>query len=737
MNIPPYFDEISDYIENNITQPDIILKNLYDKHLKDKNTHATRLFTKNISTIFYSLPSSTLKKRKKTQPPLFSTLTEMLGLYDITSTDKKTSIISILNVFVSFFPEEMHKLPAHIKSQLNITKPSDILSHLFDESLMSKMITHGRVEGLDPLLGELPDKGKKVIQHALQDIERDRARHLRIDDPIQSLGQIPASIAALPLPLKNNILTSLLENLKDQEHAYTLAALAHSLSTVPNFKERVSERLHAILLSKKHFFVHEYAAHCLSQLVDKGVLHYSDESKKIITDYLNHLKNWPGFIDRFNLLLSLKELENLVSVCDAEVAKEIILTLCHIINTDDSLNTDVLETLCNLSHVITTMPEKIVDTVVDNFIKQVPHLDCANISEIKKLQCVLEKKPIYIEKMLSAIFNEILSSSDPNNANSGKMVELGRLFVSWHGLLKDMKHIEIDFLKKLYQHFKENDPSKWLICYDFFTLISCFEHLPEESFPLVDFFKEKLNDSNEIARDYAIEALGSLNFSLKTQSDSGFSVLTRMNGMLSRNVQDNKDTSVTYSILFSFGRMSDLLSIHQELIKDVFMNLNRHILTLSKWNIRTGENILMINLLQKHLNHVSVAPEYKKKILTFLEENINVHNALPILYLLNKHMNKKTLLSNYLERFVGMPEFTQFLINITSDIQEHSKRLSFVCMLSKFKHLHPQSIDVANTLGTLFLNLRRQEFLSENLPKELVACVEEYIEDKCIKAKCY
>ncbi len=732
MTIPHYFDEISNYIENNITQPDIILKILYDKHLKNKNTR-TRTFTKNKPTIFCSLPSSTHKKGEIIESSLFSTLKEMLDLYDITSRELKKCIISILNAFVSYFPEEIDKLPVHIKSQLSIIKPSDILSHLVDKSLLPKMIANGQAEGLDPLLCELPDKGENAIQNVLREREKDPARHLSIRDFLKSLGQIPASVAALPLPLKNNILTTLLGNIINHEHANTLVALAHSLSTVPNFQERVSERLHTILRSERPFVGHDNVAYCLSQLVNKGLLHYSDESKKIIADYLNHLKNGIYSHDRYHLLSCLKELGNLVSVCDVSIAKELILALCHILNTDDqSCRNILLIALSNLTHVIITMPEEVIDTVVDSFIKQIPYLDWGNLSDIKKFQCVLELKPSYIEKMLSAISGEIMDTI--NHSHRGKMEELVELFVSWHSLLKDMKHVEIDFLKKLYQHYKENASSKWISLSNFSDLISCFEHLPEELFPLVNFFKEKLNDNDETTCTYAIYALGNLHFSLKFQFDSGLSVLTHMNEIFSKPVQDINDELHAHAILSSLGHMSDLLSIHQTLIKDVFMNLNRYILTQpfaqSKYEI-----INLINRLPKHLNEAT--PEDKRKILTFLEENIDEYTMFPTLCLLSKHMNKKTLLSKYLDRFVGMPEFTKFLMNTISDIPTHSQRLSFVCMLAKFKYHLPQSMALANTLGALFLHLRRQELLSEKLPKELVGCVEEYVEDKCIKAKCY
>ncbi len=724
MTIPLYFEEISDYIESNITQADIILKNLYDKHLKKKDTHATPSFTKNKSDIFYSLPSSTHKKIK-IEPSLSSTLTKILNLYDV----EPANILAILNAFVSYFPEEIHKLPEHIKSQLNIVKPSDILSHAVDESLMFQMVVEGKTDNLDPLLGELPDKGKNIINRILQDGVSYYPN--LTSSNIKFLGQIPASIAALPLSLKNHIFNILLKFFTHTERDTALAALAHSLSTIPNFQQNVSKKLYDILQSNEYFY-HREAAQCLNQLVDKGLLHYSDESKEIIVDYLNHLKNASHIYEKLHIIISLSKLENLLSLCDTDITKEMLLTLCHILNTEDFLAGNVLVTLSNLSHVIANMPKELIDCVINDFIKQVPHLPNTDIREIKKLQCVLEKNPIYIEKMLSAIFNEIMSSSGPDN-NKFKITQLGELFVSWHGLLKDMKHIEIAFLKKLYQHFKENEPSKWIKDCDFATLIRCFEHLPEETSLFVDFFKERLNDNDMYTRNYAMYALGHLHFSLSTQPDSGLSVLAHMNEDLSKDIQDNKCTPHTYNIFSSFGLMSNLLNIHQEFIKDVFMNLTLCVSTLqekdnTKSTLMDKKGIVKsINLLQKHLNHVSVAPEDKKKILTFLEKNVST--SLETLYLLSKHMNKYTLCTQYLAHFIDDPEFPQLLINITSDIPTNSQRLSFACMLANFlKHYHPQASN-ANAVGALFFHLKRQELLSEQLPKELVTCVEEYIDE--------
>ncbi len=747
-----YLDEISNFIENNMMQPDIILENLYNKHLKDEtqHLHVTRSISNNPSQIFYSSPLRTYKKRSLVE----TTLDKILDLYHITL-DKKR-IIAILSAYISFFPNELRKIPEDIKSQLCIVTAHKILSSSVDESLMFDMISHGQANGLDHFLGELPDKGNGILQNALS-----YRKLVYVEDEIKkrirAYGQIPQTISTLPVTSQECLFISLVDqfvktprNKLQFTNFDTLSALSSVIANFPELKKRLYKNLYKILHSEDCCYHWENAAYCFNQLIKGNISYNLRDTNKLIRYLINCCHNPQLFASALDALYGLTDI---VSACDTSVANTLILTLCSRLKTKDTYaKTSAFRLMGALSHVIINLPQNTIDIVIDSIINHLPDIIdhsvmygfSSTIYDIAKLKCIFENNPIHVEKILLALFNRAISeTTTPSHETT-----LHTLFALWHGMLKNIKKTEIVCLQNLYQRFYTNEHSSWIAFNKFSILIGCFEHLPEEAISLVNFFITKLHEEDKSIRNYAIFALGSLHFSLKTLPDSGLEVLKWMNITLSRETLKLDDSGE--HIILALGNMSNLLSIHPELIKDTFLNLcdagtKSH---YSAWDI---SNIAQsIYLLKTHLNHDSLTSEDKQKIFNFLKVNIAhiqpYSLAANILCLLGTQMNKNKIftekfMTKYFEQTFfyddyGAKIITEIVARIAMNLKDqHQKQLSWACIIKQYmqnfatRSNFPHSMYLANALGEWLFHLKRREVLLEKLPKVLTTCIEEYTDE--------
>ncbi len=737
---PPYFDEISDYIENNITQPDIILKNLYDKYLTVRNTRSA---AKNKSHFFYSLPAiqhiikNNAKKLEQKKPE--STLNHILNLYYTTDTQNK-QIISILSAYISFFPNETYKLPKDIITQLHIINAFHLLSSLFDEPMISKMIAEGKVIGLDDRLRELPDKGEKILRHAVQEMHEQEKTN-KYDNYLKSFAELPKTIAMMPLELQKNIITNLVKRLEAGLHNSALFAaldaLYPSVSLFPVMLARTYKKLHKILRSKRNQCDWKSAAHCLNQLTEYNDCYDSNDNNITMNYYLNYLHK-PNKFELDFTLESLGNLENIVKTCDKKTAEQIILEICNILNTtrNGCIKTTALQTLGNLNQVICNLSDDTIREVVNGFMHNLPHLEDFNRSfaqspaySISKLQNVLEKKIVSIKEILKSMFDELISNSTADNKNI-----ISELLLSWRPLIMALEDQGASFIDKLYQHF-ENDPEDWMPIDNFKELISCFAHLPKEARSLVAFFHSKLNDENKNC--YAIKALGFLQFSLLEHPQTSFDILAWMNDRLN----EHQNADLVSSIIIAFNNMTGLLAMHTQLIKPIIM----HLCALSyPWN--RGQCGEIIKQLQIHLKYPSFTANDKQIIAKTFEDNISFTEkcllTADMLCFMSQDINKKAMID---KKFMSLSEFittrysrelSQMLTKIAINLQhQHPKQLSWACVLVNYmkyfstKHHLPNYIDLANALGTLFLPMKRQALIANKLPKELARCVEEYVDN--------
>lgn len=727
--MPAYFYEISQYIESKCTDPDTILKGLYDTHLqnnrpKSKESGKLSFFST------YSRPAA-----EKNQPP--STLDTICDLYHGPNTKKsRERIISVLNAYVNYFPAELKNLHPNIRKHIKIIKPSDILARSVHESLLFKTIASGNASGIDDLLCALPNKGTKIVYKAFlamsQGDERTKRKYLN------SFAQIPQTIAALPIRLKYLLLPILVADLNNTDHPTALIALSESVSLDALLKKYLSTVLHKLLYSEQMTSQQIRAAYSLNRLVQVKVLDYSDKSKKIIAHYntlLAKQADSPCFIHY--ILPSLEHLANLVALCDVAIVTPLITGLCDRIHEIQLGSADYLKTLCALSPAIAHLPETVLDVVVTSFIRYIPLLSLSHDCDVQPLQFILKKKPSYVEQTLLALLDELFKPE----GSTYKLNILGGLFSAWHNLLDNMKPIKIMCLNKLFQYFKDNEPSLWMTSYDFSVLIACFKDLPEEALPLVTFFTETMQGSDEYSSYYAIEVLGFLHFSLGALPDAGLSVVQAMNHTLTQHIQNKTISIHTDLLISSLAHMSDLLGIHDELINDVFMNLLGYAEALEEnennW-LRINHVCTSTRLLQKQLDHPSLNPEYKQRILTFLENNIlkNRFSLLENIHLLSQYIPKEILLNKFFQE-IDEYDQTDLLAKISSDIKNHPQQLSWVCVLSLYlKKCVPEGRDaLIPALGVLFSHLKKQESLSESflkslsqaLPQEMVTYVADYV----------
>jgi hypothetical protein len=638
---------------------------------------------------------------------------------------------------MSYFPNDINKLPKDIIRELHITKASDILSAvLIDESLIKEILHWTSAINIDHLLCELPDKGKNII---LNEIAKKHG------GTYHRLGQIPMAIAELPMPVQHELISNLVDKLEgmgdfysfDKTTATALANLSPILSTVPIIREFAYGKLHAILRSQKFDLTWKYAASCLNQLVKNSHLYESNTHEKTMYAYLNYLNTNEHV---FHVLNAMVQLEDIISFCNENMVKELIKALCGTLTssvTGGFINL-IFQLFGKFSHLMISLPEDITGPMMMTFRDNVALLEnSCDLNETKvafhninKLRCILEKYPYYAERILLRIFDELTSTK---NDKTYRNILLSELFLSWHSLLDPVKKKEL--MHKLYQHFVNNTFPNWMSPEVFANLMKCFEDCPKESYPLVKFFTSQISNEDNSNISYAIHALGVLNFALKEDANSSISIVTWIKDTLSQQAQkiDTRHDHLNIALISAIDNMSTLIAMHPEYIKPIMMDL----CTMSE-NMHYYLNDVMKTLIQlgKHIDHALFTHEDIQRIsktALHVDSTAASADSADLLCLFNNN-HKKIFIEKEILPTMHFYFISSILIRIAFNQQKnHAHFLSWICVLNSYiKKSQPQQerINLANASVMLFSHLKRQELLAEKFPKELASCVEDYADSE-------
>lgn len=731
MNIQPFLDDISNCIENNITEPEKILKTLYEKHLLlPDNPTLTRRFTKYLFTSSLKDRHQESKGEYKIETPK-SSLEEIFDLYHDKKCSKATKkrIRCILSAYCSYFPNELKYVPLDIQSQLKRMQISDFIGNIINQHSKTSLLSRPKSkETLTPL--ESCIKQEKIIRDTLKAMRTAKNNEVRLmkSTPLSFLTQSIKSIALLSPDLHRDIINEFIhfieKNAFNADCENFLKAYSDILATLPESKKRISQIIHKILCAPKESrrfgpgFVFDYswayAAQCWEELISEQDFH---EINKILDLYLKRAKNVDGQLQQ--LLFSVPKA---LFLCDRVLAEKIVSHLSDVINSpihnDIKLNSMAL--LGKFSQWIATLPESIVHKIKTDFVALLPviseHSNRSQIKNISQLQSLFDKT--LNEEILLNLFNNLFIRK-----SNYKSERIGYLFYLWNSVMK-----EKEFLPKMHQHFTETDPSAWISpeCLKYFC--KSYKPLALEVSSLVNFFMMHLESKDQDIRLYAIRALVSLKFSLEKQANVSFTVLNTLVNSLPDTDEETQD-----SLIHSLVKLSNISVVHPTLIKPIIM-------TCVYFSDQSPKINKALDSLFQYANPDLFTAEEKQTLLDYYGSvecmGVRFVNVLNFFY---PQQNKLKLI----EEKVLIPERTSSemdaysygiasaFLKITCDLRDHSRQLSWLCATLQFMKNCNEESEMKKSLyqsyGLTFYHVKRQEFLLEHLPRVVTDCISDYI----------